>query len=350
MSSRMVSSAVAVGLFVALITVAVLTPVPFVVFEPGPTVDVLAEQEGEELISVSGHPTYRDEGEIRFTTVSVTGPTQDINIFAALSAWWDDEQAIYPRDVIYPDDQSADEIRRDSSVQMVSSQDTAIANAMRAMGETVPSVTEILNVVTGGPSDGALKVRDQVLAVDGARVASASDVAALVQKTEPGTEIELRIRRDGKRYTIPVTTGESPDEPGRSIIGVIVGPGYKLPYDVRVNVDENIGGPSAGLMFALAVYDTLTPGSLTEGKTIAGTGSIDDRGRVGPIGGIGQKIVGAGASGAGLFMVPPGNCEAALVAPEQDGMRLVKARTFKTALAAVQAWTDDPQAALPSCD
>ena len=138
---------------------------------------------------------------------------------------------------------------------------------------------------------------------------------------------------------------------GHPHVGIQVGtePVQKLPVDVKVNLDPAIGGPSAGLMFSLGIYDTLTPGSLTGGKTIAGTGTVDAAGSVGPIGGIQQKIVGARDAGAQLFLVPPDNCAEALGAPNGD-MRLVKATTMHDALRAVQTWVQDPSASLPSCE
>ena len=126
--------------------------------------------------------------------------------------------------------------------------------------------------------------------------------------------------------------------------------GYRFPFDVELKLAENIGGPSAGLMFALGIYDVLTPGSLTEGKTIAGTGEIDGEGNVGAIGGIQQKLVGAESDGARLFLVPADNCAEALDGSyDPDKMRLVKVTTLDEAIADVQAWVKDPDAKLARC-
>ena len=116
-------------------------------------------------------------------------------------------------------------------------------------------------------------------------------------------------------------------------VGIRIGTGFELPFDVSVNIDDSIGGPSAGLMFSLAIYDTLTPGSLTGGQIVAGTGTIDEQGNVGPIGGIQQKIVGAREAGAQLFLVPPDNCADALERRTTATMRLVKAITMHAAAA-----------------
>ena len=134
-------------------------------------------------------------------------------------------------------------------------------------------------------------------------------------------------------------------------MGVFVGTGFEFPFEVSVAIDDSIGGPSAGLMFALSVYDRLTPGSLTGGAVVAGTGALDRDGRVGPIGGIQQKVAGAADADAELFLVPPDNCEAALEAPDSalDRLRLVRTPTLRSALRSVQTYADDPSAELPRC-
>jgi PDZ domain-containing protein len=134
-------------------------------------------------------------------------------------------------------------------------------------------------------------------------------------------------------------------------VGIVVGPSYEFPFDVSLNIDDRIGGPSAGLIFSLAVYDTLTPGSLTGGTAVAGTGTIAEDGTVGPIGGIQQKIIAAADSGAELFLVPPGNCEsAAALGLDEEEMRLVKAPTMSSAVTSIKTYVEEPDAPLPSCE
>ena len=115
---------------------------------------------------------------------------------------------------------------------------------------------------------------------------------------------------------------------------------------MSVKIPEKISGPSAGLMFSLAVYDTLTPGSLTDGEVVAGTGEIRPDGSVGPIGGIDQKIAGAARDGAELFLVPPDNCPD-IAGVDSDPMRLVMAKTMHSARVALETWAEDPDADLP---
>jgi PDZ domain-containing protein len=163
-----------------------------------------------------------------------------------------------------------------------------------------------------------------------------------------GEAIDFKVRRGGAegkvlRFSLTPRIIE-----GNQRVGIRLGIGFELPFDVSVNIDETIGGPSAGLLFSLAIYDTLTPGSLTGGRAVAGTGTIDEKGRVGPIGGIQQKIVGAREEGAQLFLVPPDNCADALQS-NNGQMRLVKAVTMHAAAQAIEKWVDDPDATLPTC-
>lgn len=350
MSRRTVSSVVVVVLLVLLFTTAAFLPVPYVTMSPGPTLNVLGSTSGKEIVAVAGRKTYRDDGELRLTTVSVTSPENQLSLLQAMAAWFNPTRALYPRDVIYPKDQTPDEAQQEGSVQMVSSQDTAVAVALRELGVRLKVETEVLGVTKGAPADGKLEVRDRILAVNGVPIKDATQVSKEVQKAGVGSDVKLAIRRGDKPMTVTVTTRENPDEPGQAQVGVAVGEGYDFPFDVSVNISEDIGGPSAGLVFSLAVFDRLTPGALTGGQSIAGTGTISQDGSVGPIGGIQQKVIGAEAANAKLFLVPPDNCAAALQAGvDENEIRLVKAPTMHSAVRSLKAFADDPRADLPSC-
>jgi PDZ domain-containing protein len=156
--------------------------------------------------------------------------------------------------------------------------------------------------------------------------------------------VPVVVRRGQERVTVDLTPVE---KDGNRLVGITLQPHYDFPVKVAINIAD-IGGPSAGLMFALSIYDVLTPGSLTDGNAVAGTGTIDPRGNVGEIGGIQQKIAGARRDGAQLFLVPPGNCADALGA-QKGSVRLAKATTLKDAIATVKAWSADHDAPLPEC-
>ena len=229
---------------------------------------------------------------------------------------------------------------------MVSSQDAATAVALTELGYDVKPVTEVLNVSKGLPAEGKLEVRDILLAVNGQKVTTSQQVVDLVDKTPPGDAVSFLVRRGTRQLTVVVKPKTVDGDPR---VGVTTGPGYVFPFQIRVDIPDNIGGPSAGLMFSLAIYDTLTPGSLTGGAIVAGTGTIDTTGAVGPIGGIQQKVVAARQSGAKIFLVPADNCADALGAPN-DGMRLVKVTTMHDARESIAAWVKDHDVALPSCE
>jgi PDZ domain-containing protein len=242
----------------------------------------------------------------------------------------------------------------------VSSQDTAVAVAEKALGYPVTPSLEVTLIADGSPADGALAVRDLIRKVNGTPlsddITKASDqLRSAVKATPPGEQVTLTVLRDGKEIDVPLT----PEQPTTDLFGVVtvtgspqlgifLGQGFILPFPVTVTIDPRIGGPSAGLMFSLGIYDTLTPGSLTGGAAVAGTGEIAADGTVGAIGGIQQKIVGAREAGAKLFLVPADNCDDAKGAHNGD-MRLVKVDTFDTARAAIETWAKDHNAKLPSC-
>jgi Lon-like protease len=156
------------------------------------------------------------------------------------------------------------------------------------------------------------------------------------------------VRRDGRTVQVQSPTEADDEDPSRTMVGITIAEDPRLPFDVSIELGHRIGGPSAGLMFSLAIIDKLTPGALTGGRHIAGTGTITPSGRVGPIGGIGQKIAGAGNAGASVFLVPSANCGEARQA-ETDGVRLVRVRTLRSARDSVEQLARDPQASVPTC-
>jgi PDZ domain-containing protein len=350
MTQRTLAGLLAVPLLIALWGTAALKPLPFVTYEPGLTVDVLGtDDDGKEIVEIEGHRVYRDDGQLRMTTVYVSQPEPKgkNNLFELMQDWISDEDAVYPYDAVYQKGETVEQNRQEGQQEMTSSQDAATAAALEELGydATEPVVA---GVAKGTPADGTLETNDVIVAIDGTPTKTADDVIAAVTAADEGEPVRFVVRRDGERRRVSVIP-ETVD--GRPQVGVQIGSQAKpdLPVDVKIGIDPSIGGPSAGLMFSLAIYDTLTPGSLTGGNTIAGTGTMDASGNVGPIGGIQQKVVGARDAGAELFLVPPENCAEALGAPNED-MRLVRADTMHDAREAIQTWVKDPDADLPSCE
>jgi PDZ domain-containing protein len=362
MNQRVWAAFIAVPLVAALAVVALLKPLPYTTYAPGPTIDVLGAPDGKEIIQVpGGQKTYRDDGQLRMVTVSVTPKDANLNLFQVMGAWLDRSDAVYPKEAVYPDQQkTAEQERQEGQVEMVSSQDTAVAVAEHALGYDVTPALEVTAVNAGAPADGALAVRDLIRKVNGAPLPDDLQDASVqlkkaIDATKPGGHVRLTVLRDGKEVDVPVTPEERTADlfgvvpvTGTQQIGIFLGQGFILPFPVSVTIDPRIGGPSAGLMFSLAIYDTLTPGSLSGGGRVAGTGEIAADGSVGAIGGIQQKIVGARNDGAQLFLVPAENCEDVKGAHNGD-MRLVKVDTFDTARKAIEDWAADHDAKLPSC-
>ena len=337
-------------LVVGLSVVAYREPVPYVTFSPGPTVNVLGEFDKKAIISVSGHESYRDKGGLRLTTIVPSGPSDKINLLTMVAAWADPDRSVYPYRAIYAKQDTRASVREQSSEQMVSSQDNAVAAALRALDISFTTAIRVATVDKDGPADGKLEAGDVVLRVNGSKVSTLEDLTGKIRPLPIGSRVTLVVRRDGERTKERMTTVASPQDKKSSALRVSIAPGFQFPFDVKLNLDQNIGGPSGGLMFATGIYDVLTPGSLTDGKVIAGTGEIDDQGNVGEIGGIQQKLVGAQDDGARLFLVPAGNCAEALGGHyDPDKMRLVKVSTFTQALSDVKAWVKDPNASLPRC-
>ncbi|MDQ3627928.1 MAG: PDZ domain-containing protein [Actinomycetota bacterium] len=359
MTQRGSTLTVAGVLLTILVSVAFLVPVPYVLESPGLTADTLGADVSvdgratdQDVISFDrGVQTYPTEGELRLTTAQVTRADSKVTLFEAFGAWFDPADALIPRDVVYPPEQSAQEAQDQTRVAMTGSQETSEVAGVRAAGYDVEEYVLVAGVVVDGASDGTLEPGDRILAVDGGQVADSGDVVTAVRSREPGDTIEVTVLRAGQRRTVDITAGEIEDgDSARTSIGITVGPGFDLPVDVTFTLQRSIGGPSAGSMFALAIYDKLTPGSLTGGQVIAGTGEIDYDGKIGEIGGVAQKLVSSQADGAAVFLSPAGNCAEALQAPvDFDEIRVLRVETLGDAISSLEALAQDADASVPTC-
>ncbi len=323
---------------VSMVTLAVMTlgasvvPVPYVVQSAGPTVNVLGEFEGKDVLNVSGAQSQKTSGELRLTTVAVQGaPGSSVRLPAVFAAWFNSSESVAPVEALYPDTDDAEGTRLMNTVQMSTSQQEAVAVALREQGITYTKNVGVSGVRTDGPAHGIVEAGDIVLSVNGKTATSVEEYVAIAGATPPGSDVTMKVKRKGKERTLSVPTKQ---EGGRSVMGIVLSEGFEFPVKVNLAV-EGIGGPSAGLMFSLGIYDDMTPGDLTGGKKIAGTGTITEAGEVGPIGGIRQKLVGAKSDGAAFFLAPKDNCsEVAGHVP--DGLNVVAVSTFDDAKDAVE--------------
>jgi Lon-like protease len=349
MTRRTVTLLVAGLMLIALLFVAANRPVPYVVMRPGPVENTLGEYNGQQIVSISGTRVYPTEGRLDLTTVRVTGPTVDLSLSRALTAWFDPDQAVVPREVIYPPEQTAEESEQESTIQMTTSQDAAKVAALTELGYDLTFDVRVAEVLDGAPAMGHLRKGDVIVAVGGTPVERAAQVAELLQRVEPGDDATIEVRREGRTIEVVTPTESAPDDPGRTVVGIQLRDKPNLPFEVDIEPGDEIGGPSAGLMFSLAIIDKLTPDAMTAGKHIAGTGEISDDGSVGPIGAIQQKIAASAEAGAIAFLAPADNCAEGLEADDADDLTLVRVSTLSEARDAVEALADDPTAEVPTC-
>jgi PDZ domain-containing protein len=287
------------------------SPSPYVVERPGPAFDTLGQVEvaGEivPLIDIPDETVYATEGTLDLLTVYIDGsPQQPIAWVDVVVAWFDPSKTVVPVELVYPDDQTDEEADEASAIAMANSQRYAIAAALTEVGLEYTSRVQIAAVAEGFPADGVLEVDDLVLAVGGQEVSDVEELRARLGESGPGVAVDLLVRRGDADLTLTLTPVAS-EEDGFPVIGVGANSLFEFPIDVRIQL-ERVGGPSAGMMFALGIYDKLTPGALTGGEQVAGTGTISPDGEVGAIGGIVQKMYGARAAGADWFLAPTANC------------------------------------------
>ncbi|HLR95771.1 MAG TPA: PDZ domain-containing protein [Jiangellaceae bacterium] len=348
MNRRSVTLVVSGAVIVVLIAAAALLPVPYVMYSPGPTADTLGEYDGEPVIQVEGAQTHPTDGRLDLTTVGVTSADAEVDLVSALRAWVDPDRAVVPREMVYPPGTTVEESQQQNAQQLNVSEQTAMAVALRALGHDVPERVVVGSVVAGAPADGALQAGDAILAVDDTEITEPQDVVDAVTAHGVGETVRFELRRDGERQTVDVSTTAAEGD-GRPVVGFSPTVGFDLPIDITIQIDDRIGGPSAGMIFAVAIYDTLTEGALLDGMHVAGTGEINPNGEVGAIGGIQQKISAASDDGADLFLAPSGNCAAAEGANGGD-MPVVPVETVDDAVTAIETVAAGDGADLPRCD
>lgn len=315
---------VAFGVLLSVVTV------PFVSLGPGPTFNTLGEVEGKQVVDIEGpdahvHPT---SGHLNMTTVS---QRDGLTMGQALALWMSGREQLVPRALVYPPDKSRDEIDEANNSDFKKSEDSAEYAALSFL--KYPTAVTVQSVTDPGPSAGKLREGDAIDGVNGTPVTNLDEFQALLKKTKPGDQLVIDFRRkNAPPGMATITLGDNPDRDyGFLGVGVLDAPWAPFAIDFHL---ANIGGPSAGLMFSLAVVDKLTTGDLNDGKFVAGTGTISGDGKVGSIGGITHKMLAAKEAGATVFLVPADNCTEARSAP-QDGMDLVKVGTLTEAVDAL---------------
>lgn len=343
------------ALIVAAVAFVVVTllPSPYLIEQPGPVFDTLgqAEYQGqkEPLISVSGHETYDTAGTLDLLTVSVLGNEQTRPTWLEIvQAWFDPSRAVVPVEAIYPSGVTNEQVDEQNAVDMQNSQKSAIAAAMIHEGYSVPSTMTVSQIGTESPAAGVLEDGDRLVSVNGTSLETNGDVdslRALVAKNGTDKAATIVVERAGAQVTEQVTPQLVGGQP---LLGVGVSVDYTFPFDVTLKLDK-VGGPSAGMMFALGIIDKTTPGELNGGKKVAGTGTITASGSVGPIGGIRQKLYGAREAGAQVFLAPAANC-GDVVGHIPDGLDVYSVDTLDQAVTTLTTIADKGDtSSLPRC-
>jgi PDZ domain-containing protein len=309
---------------------------PVVALSPGPMEDVLAR------LKVEGSRVYDSEGKLYLTSVGID---DNVRFYEALLDMANRDVQLVPRAQLYPEEQDSAEIDKENVALMDRSKETATVVALRQVGYKIePSGVEVTEVVAGAPADGKLRAGDEILAADGHLVDSTDEVRKAITGHKPGERVAFRVERGKGEKNVSVEVQEVEDQPR---VGVLLRDLFPdLPVKVSIQTQNNIGGPSAGLMFTLSIIDKLTSEDLTGGRRIAGTGEIALDGSVLPVGGVGEKLIAVHRLGVTTFLIPAENC-AGVKGQVPDGLRLVKVSKVDDALRFLR----DPKAAAtaPGC-
>lgn len=319
---------------------ALLAPLPYVLVEPGTPSDTLGKVKGKPVLEIVGTKArpitvFPTTGKLNLTSIWVTSPSSYLQTFELLRAWMDGERSVQPRGVFYPKNVDAKKVLDESKADMKNSQLSAQLAALRFLN--IPYTQKLLveNLTIDSPNKNLLKKGDQLVTFAGEKIDSTSELRSLITSSS-SEKVRATILRAEKEREITLQVQEK-------AIGVLISEDYDLPFSIKINL-KNIGGPSAGLIFSLAVIEKLTSEDLVRGRNIAGTGTITPRGKVGPIGGIEEKLIGAARAGATLFLAPAENCPEIRHIPK--GLQVVPVENLTEAVAALR---ERDRERLPMC-
>ncbi len=339
------------AIFLGGVAYAFNAPTPYVIEEPGTVFNVLGTDSGAKVISISGAKTYETaaadtKGKLFLLTVGLRGqPGHTPNWVEVLQAWADPKMQVLPIDEVFAPGVSGSASNKADFAMMKDSQQQATASALRQLGYKIPNKVTVYSVSKNTPADGVLKAKDVITAVDGAALANGDTLRSLVGAHANKKPLALTLVRGSQTLHVQVTPTKIS---GAWRMGISIVDTYVFPFSVKLRL-QNVGGPSGGMMFALGIIDKLTPGSLTGGQSVAGTGEIDGNGNVYPIGGIQQKMWGAVGQGATWFLAPEANCNE-VVGHIPDGLHVTKVANLQDALDALKTIAANPKTtALPQC-
>ncbi|ERS49074.1 PDZ domain-containing protein [Corynebacterium kefirresidentii] len=307
--------------------------VPYAAEGPGPTVDTLGEVDGTQVVDVQAPKTYDTDGHLNMTTVSVR---TNMTLAQALGRWMMTDDTIVPIDTVIPQNMSDKEVEESNKQAFTQSESAATLAAMDYLH--LPVKISIAEVLDKGAAQGKLKKDDVITAVAGKEVSEPGEVQDIIKEKSPGDKVTMTVERGGKKHEEEIELGENPHQKGQAMLGIAMLSVPKDDIEVTYNL-QDIGGPSAGMMFTLAVIDKLSEEDLTGGKFVAGTGTIQEDGKVGPIGGIQHKIAAAHAAGAELFLAPQDNCSEAAASDHGD-MPIAEVSNLDEAVSTMKDFAD----------
>jgi PDZ domain-containing protein len=339
---------VPIFLMLILLIAALAFPLPYVIIEPGDPQNVLGKVEKgskKRLIEITGVKTFPTAGKLNLTSIYVSSPEAKIFGIDVLGAWFDGERSVQPREVFFPKGVSSKEVDQQNSLDMLHSQEHAKVSALQYLGYKIPEKLVISAITKESPNYKILKNGDEILKLNGIQVTSATGFKKLLSAiSSPKTssdQMQLTVLRDGSEKIFKVSTYKVTAK--QKVLGLMVESKYQYPFTIKIRL-KDVGGPSAGLMFSLGIVEKLKAENLTRGRNISGTGTIDAFGKVGPIGGIEEKLIGAARAGSTLFLAPALNCNDIVHVP--SGLQVVAVETLREAVTALESKDLE---SLPAC-
>ncbi len=298
--------------------------------------------------------SYPSNDKLFFTTVGVGGAPGEskLTLFDALRGWFDSSTAVVPKELLFPPEATGAQVNCENQQEQDQSQNNAKAAALRALHYTVPVETRVYvdSFAPRSPAEAAgIDICDDIVSINGTSVSSIDQLTTLISEHKAGEVVRVGwVDSEGKAGSSMVRLTTQPGTT-RPLIGIVPKPRTITRSPVSITIDAGaVGGPSAGLMYALSIVEQLTPGDLTGGVVVAGTGEITADGKVGEIGGIQQKLITARDHHATVFLVPHGNCADAVHA-KPKGLRLVDVSTLAEALQALAAVRGDADGVIHDC-
>jgi PDZ domain-containing protein len=288
-----------------------------------------------DRVKVEGEEPPADGGAVYYVDVTVREAKWAERLLAFLRP---DGASIVPGHAVVPDGTSFEDRREEGRTEMELSEMVAAAVALDAAGYDVgtePQGARVEAIAVDVPASSLVERGDVIVGVGKKTVRTPLDLRRAIERSTPGDSVDLAIKRKGKPVEVTVATVSAPDDDERAIIGVRISQAADIDLPLDVDIDlGGVGGPSAGLPFALDILAELGE-EVTRGRKVAATGELELDGAVGPIGGIKQKTIGVKRAGADIFLVPAGE-NADEARRYAGGLRVVPVTSFQQALSALR--------------